>query len=77
MIHEEEEVEPIDFSWILFIGKAKLGLSFKETGRLTLKLFTKLYQHYKDNFDLEMYMKNANTGYAQLEARQSKEDEWF
>lgn len=77
MIHEDDEVEPIDFSWYFFIGKTKLGLSFKETGRLTMNMFEKLYQHYKDTFDLEMRMRLTNTTYSQLEKMASKEDEWL
>jgi hypothetical protein len=52
-------------------------LSFKETGRLTLTTFNKLYQHYKDDFDLEMLLKNTNTTYAKLKKEVQKSGEWF
>ena len=52
-------------------------MSFKETGRLTYRLFSKLYQHYKNNFDLEMQMKTKNVTYSELFKRQQQEDEWF
>lgn len=52
-------------------------MSFKETGRLTLTMFNKLYQHYKDNFDLEMRLKKANITYAELYEKANKAEEWF
>lgn len=76
MIHEESD-PVIDFSWFYFIGKVKLNLTFKETGRLTLTLFSKLYQHYKDDWDLEMNLRNANVTYAEAFVRSQKSEEWF
>ena len=55
----------------------KLGLSRKEVGRLTPSLFSRLYQHYKDNFDLELKMMYSGTTYGSLKARQEQEEEWF
>ncbi len=78
MIHDEDDADPvIDFSWFYFIGRAKFGLSFSETGRLTLTTFYRLYKHYKDTFDLEIRLKNANVTYADAIARSQKSDEWF
>jgi hypothetical protein len=74
---EGEESQPIDFTFFYFVGKTKLNLSFKETGRLTYRLFSKLYQHYKNNFDLELQMKIKNVTYGELYNRQQQEDEWF
>ena len=78
MIHEDDD-EPsiIDFSWFYFIGKTKLGLSFKEVGRMTYFFFNKLYTHYKDTWSLEMRLWQANMTYSDLFARMQKEDEWF
>lgn len=76
MIHDEAD-PVIDFSWFYFIGKTKLNLSLKETGRLTLNLFNRLYQHYKDNWDMEMIMAAAHTTYKTLYARSQQDDEWF
>ena len=74
----QDEPNPvIDFSWFYFIGKAKLNLSFKETGRLTLTMFNKLYGHYKDNWDFEMKLSNANMTYKDAYVRAQQEDEWF
>ena len=72
-----EEAEPIDFSWFFFIGKTKLSLSFKETGRLTLRMFGRMYQHYKDDYDLEMKLWKSNTTYAEAHNRSQQEQEWF
>ena len=72
-----DEPEPIDFSWYYFIGKAKLHLSFKETGRLTLHMFGKMYSHYKDDFDLEMKLRSSDTTYKQLFIQSQKDEEWF
>lgn len=45
--------------------------------RLTYKMFDKLYQHYKDDFDLEMKMKATRTSYQKLKAEMYKSEEWF
>ena len=74
----QDESDPvIDFSWFYFIGKTRLGLSFHETGRLTLTMFNKLYGHYKDMWDLEMRLTNANKTYRQAFAESQKAEEWF
>lgn len=78
MIPDQEEVNPvIDFSFYYFIGRAKLGLTFKETGRLTLTTFNRLYQHYKNNFDLELRLKNANITYEEAYNKVNDQEEWF
>ena len=78
MIQEEsDEYEPIDFSWFYFIGCSKLGLSQKEVGRLTLSMFSKLYNHYKDTWSYEMRMFRSNLTYAEAYAQVQKSQEWF
>ena len=67
----------IDFSWFYFIGKAKLNLSFKETGRLTLVMFNKLYQHYKNTYDNELILQRQRMTYAEAWEEQQKAEEWF
>ena len=52
-------------------------LSFKEVGRLTLTMFYRLYGHYKDTWDVEMRLKNANVTYAEAFLRSQKDEEWF
>lgn len=76
MIHDEEN-GPIDFSWYDFIGKTKLGLSFKETGRLTFGQFYRLYKHYKNDFDMEMRLKNANVTYAEAYLKAQQAEDYF
>ena len=74
----QDEVDPvIDFSWYWFIGRTKLHLTFKETGKLTLWMFNKLYDHYKSDFDLEMRLKNANVTYAEAYRKAQERDDWF
>ena len=52
-------------------------MSFKETGRLTITTFNRLYSHYKDNFDVEMRLRLTNTTYAEAWEKTQKEQEWF
>ena len=70
-------MKPVDFSWFYFIGMNKLGFTYKEVGRLTLRIFNKLYQCYKNNFDLEMSLNKSNTTYAEYEKKQIENEEWF
>lgn len=72
-----DEPKPIDFSWYYFIGSAKLNLTLKETGRLTVTMFNHLFKHYRDMFDVEMRLKSSNTTYEDAYKRQNQEDEWF
>lgn len=37
----------------------------------------RLYGHYKDNFDLEMRLSQANVTYDELNQRQMADEEWF
>ena len=68
---------PIDFSWFYFIGINKLNLTEKRIGRLTLRLFNKLYKHYKNDFDLEMRLKKANMTYEEAYYKTNQDDRWF
>lgn len=68
---------PIDFTWFYFIGRNKLGLTFKEVGRLTLRTFNKLYQHYKNDFDKELMLNKSRTTYQKYEEEQIENEEWF
>ena len=54
-----------------------MNLSFKETGRLTLYMFNKLYEHYKTNFDIEMRLFKANLTYAESFEKAQEDEEWF
>jgi len=59
------------------VGKTKLNLSFKETGRLTLRMFNRLYGHYKDMWDYEMRLTKVNMTHAEAFAKSQKDEEWF
>lgn len=52
-------------------------MSFKETGKLTLTMFNKLYSHYKNNFDMEMRLKNANMTYEEAYKKSQEAEEWL
>lgn len=68
----------IDFAWILFIGRARLGLSSdREVMRLTLKDFMGRYAAYQNVFDVENMLRANNTTYASMKAKQEQEEEWF
>lgn len=68
----------IDFAWILFIGRARLGLSSdREVLRLTLKDFLARYEAYQAVFDTETMLRANKTTYAKARAKQQAEEEWF
>ena len=67
----------MDFSWFAYIGKTKLNLSLKETGRLTLRMFGRLYTHYKNDFDLEMSLWKSDTTYKKAALQALQDEEWF
>lgn len=68
----------IDFAWILFIGRARLGLSSdREVMRLTLKDFMARYHAYQRVFDTETMLQANRTTYAAVIKKQEQEEEWF
>lgn len=40
-------------------------------------MFNKLYGHYKDTWDLEMRLKNANMTYEEAYIKSMKDEEWI
>ena len=42
-----------------------------------MRMFSKLYQWYKNDFDLEMLLWKNNKTYAKAYRDQLKEEEWF
>jgi hypothetical protein len=52
-------------------------LSFKETGRLTIRTFGKLYQCYKDDWDLEMQLRKSGMTYEEAYVKAQEQEEWF
>lgn len=80
MIHEDEdeiESEPLAFSWIYYICRAKLHLDKKEAGRITYGQFSNLYRAYQDTFDKELLLRRAGMTYEQLRIEAAKSEEWF
>lgn len=68
----------INFAWILFIGRARLGLSSdREVMRLTLKGFMARYSAYQQVFDMENMLRANNTTYEAVKRKQEQEEEWF
>ena len=45
--------------------------------RLTIREFNKAYQHYKDNFDLELMLYLNHTTYKKVKEESLKSQEWF
>lgn len=54
-----------------------MGFTTKEIGRMTLTLFNKYYDQYRDLFDLEMYLDKTNTTYMKFNEKASETDKWF
>lgn len=40
-------------------------------------MFNKLYEHYKDNFDIEMRLYKANMTYSEAYNKAQENEEWF
>jgi len=40
-------------------------------------MFNKLYTHYKNNFDIEMRLRNANITYEEAWTKSQEAEEWF
>lgn len=77
MISDEEGLEPIDFTWFFFVGVNKLGLPPKAVGRLTIRTFFKLFQHYKDMFDAELALTRLQKTFREAEAEHYRsEADW-
>lgn len=74
---EDDDDGAIDLSWFYFIGRTKLGLTIRETGRLTITLFNKLYKHYKNTFDFEMMLRQTGTTYAEAYKKSNDAELWF
>lgn len=54
-----------------------MGLSMKEVGHLCLTNFNRLYKNYKNDFDMELRLKQANMTYAEAYIKSQKEEEWL
>ena len=76
IIHDDAD-PVIDFSWFYFIGKTKLNMSFKETGRMTITLFNRLWKHWKDEWSVEMRLTHANMTFEEAQLKSIQDEEWF
>lgn len=67
----------MDLSWFYQIGRTKLALTTKEIGRMTLTLFNKLYDHYKQTFDFEMMLYKSGLTHTEAYNKSQESDKWF
>ena len=67
----------MDFSWIRFIGHVKLNYTDKEIGRWTFVYFNKMYQHYKDMFDIELLLTKSGSTYRENDYKADHRGELF
>ena len=73
-----DEYDPvIDFTWYYLIGMTRFNMPEERVGRLTMTTFNRLYQNYKDTFDLEMRLTQNNTTFAELERKRYQAETWF
>ena len=50
-------------------------MTFHETGRMTLGMFIKMYNHYKTDFDMELRLQANNITYADAERKSMRDEE--
>jgi hypothetical protein len=51
-----------------------MGFTEKKVGHMSITKFYKLYEVYKNTFDLENILKNKNMTYAELEKEETLDD---
>jgi hypothetical protein len=54
-----------------------MGLTFRETGRLTVRKFYHLYDAYKQNFDLELSLLLSRKLYRQIDEESIDSEDWI
>lgn len=54
-----------------------MGFTTKEIGRMTLTLFNKLYDHYKNLFDFELMLSKTGTTYKKAYEKANESDRYF
>ena len=75
---KQSDTEKWDFVWIYYIAVAKLKLPVFRVGKLTYFEFAKLYEHYKNDFDMELMLKVTNTTYSKLVKKEvANNNSWF
>jgi hypothetical protein len=75
--YDEATVTPIEFAFYYYVGKAKMGLSFHEVGRMTLTTFNKLYKQYREVFDVELRLQRSQMTYQELFKKSQESEEWL
>ena len=51
-----------------------MGFTEKQVGRMSITKFYKIYEAYKNTFDLEIRLKNNNATYAELNKEETLDD---
>lgn len=54
-----------------------MGLNYREIGHLTAKKFFRLYDMYKQNFDLELSLQLAHKLYKDIEEESIDSEDWI
>lgn len=54
-----------------------MGFTQKETGRMTVRKFTRYYKAYKQNFDMELLLLLTKKTYRKLEEESVDDEDWI
>lgn len=71
------EDSEINFEWFKFIGRKKLAYTDKETMRLTVRQFMRVYNIYKNDYDMELCLLLNRMTYQKAKEESEKSQEWF
>lgn len=52
--NSNEDNEPIDFSWIMYIGMNKLGFTCRQVGHMRFGCWVDLFETYKKQYNFEL-----------------------
>jgi hypothetical protein len=54
-----------------------MGFTQKETGRMTIRKFSRFYKAYKQSFDIELCLLLQKKTYSQLEEEMVDDEDWI
>lgn len=54
-----------------------MGMNYREIGHLTVKKFFRLYNIYKQNFDLELSLQLGHKLYSQIDEESVDSEDWI
>lgn len=54
-----------------------MGMTYREIGHLTVKKFFRLYEFYKQNFDLELSLKLSRKLYREIDEESIDSEDWI